>query len=89
MLLAVYADGWFRIAAFCIAALPVLTFVAIYVFFALKDPDKLQSESYQLQKRTLELIEDKSGPIAVMPASLELITNPAGPTNLLDQGGKR
>ncbi len=41
------------------------------------DRDKLQSESYQLRKRALEVIEEKGGSIQLLSADdLQLITNP-------------
>ena len=32
-----------------------------FVVFLLRDPDKLQSEDYQIRKRTLEMIGEKGG----------------------------
>ena len=50
-----------------------------FLFLLFFDRDKLQSESFQLRKQTLELIEEK-GDIRVVDAStIEVITNPELP----------
>ena len=52
--------------------------VALFAFllFMFSDPDRLQSESFQLRKQALELIEEK-GSLAVIEAStIEVISNP-------------
>lgn len=48
-----------------------------YVYFALKKPDKLQSEEYQLRQFALTIIK-KSAPLRIVdPASVAKIVNPA------------
>jgi hypothetical protein len=48
-----------------------------YVYFALKKPDKLQSEEYQLRQFALTIIK-RSAPLQVVdPASVAKIVNPA------------
>ena len=49
----------------------------LYLLFA--DPDRLQSEDYQIRKRSLELIGEKGHDFLVNPTSLESITNPEKP----------
>lgn len=47
-----------------------------YVYFALKKPDKLQSEEYQLRQMALTIIK-KSAPLQVVdPASVARVVNP-------------
>lgn len=47
-----------------------------YVYFALKKPDKLQSEEYQLRQMALTIIK-KSAPLQVVdPANVARIVNP-------------
>lgn len=47
-----------------------------YVYFALKKPDKLQSEEYQLRQLALTIIK-KSAPLQVVdPAGLARVVNP-------------
>jgi len=54
---------------------PVLVTVIGFLFLLLFDRDKLQSESYQLRKQTLELIEQKGDLHAVDASTIELISN--------------
>jgi hypothetical protein len=51
------------------------------------DRDKLQSEEYQLRKRSLELIYEKGQEFPVNPTSIELITNPNYPQIPQNLGG--
>jgi hypothetical protein len=60
-----------------LAALPVFVAVAGYVYFAIRDPKRLQSEEYQLREQTLDLIKSKGADVALLPSSLEAIANPA------------
>jgi hypothetical protein len=40
------------------------------------DPDRLQSESFQLRKQALELIEEKGSLAIIDASSIEVISNP-------------
>jgi len=57
---------------------PVLTSVVGFLFLLLFDRDKLQSEEYQLKKRSLELIQNKGQdkPMIVEAKEIEAIVNP-------------
>jgi len=76
------------VAAFCqttpkwlvlIACAPVVTTVIGFLFLLLFDRDKLQSEDYQLRKKSLELIQEKGDSIPIATASIEAISNPQRP----------
>jgi hypothetical protein len=41
-----------------------------------KEPDRLQSESFQLRKQALELIEEKGSLAIIEASSIEVISNP-------------
>ncbi|MFP2380887.1 hypothetical protein [Enterobacter ludwigii] len=58
------------------AIAPITAAIMFYAYFAIRSPDRLQSEGYQLKKQALELIEEKGslGPVDVR--SLEVISNP-------------
>lgn len=62
-----------------LAALPVVVTCLGFGFFAFRNPDKLQSEEYQLRHETLQLLQSKGGPIRIDATSLNAITNPALP----------
>ncbi len=53
------------------------------LYFGFKNPNKLQSEDYQIRHEAIELIAVKGGRIPA--GSLEAIANPA--TRLLEKGG--
>ncbi len=59
-----------------LALAPPTASILFYAFFALRSPDRLQSEGYQLKKQVIELIEEKGaiGPIDVR--GLQVISNP-------------
>jgi hypothetical protein len=70
---------------FAIAAVvPIAVACLGFLGFAIFNPEKLQSEDYQLRHESLQLIQQKSGRLQVGPASLEAIANPATP--LLQSG---
>lgn len=73
---ALLSSGAAQFALIALAAAPVLVFAVGYVYFMLNDPDKLQSESYQLRKQALELIEEKGSRIPIEMTSVEIISNP-------------
>lgn len=59
-----------------IACAPVALAVIGFIYFLLRDPDKLQSEDYQLRKRSLELIEEKGDLQPIVADTLVAIANP-------------
>lgn len=63
---------WLLVLAFA----PVT--VALFGFLVLlfTDPDKLQSEEYQIRKQSLELIQQKGDPVAISAVSAVLIPKP-------------
>jgi len=58
--------------------IPVVTAMVGFLFLLLFDRDKLQSEDYQIQKRSLELIEQKgdAAPLMIDNSSLNVIPKP-------------
>jgi hypothetical protein len=82
-----------QIVALIFAAIPILVVATGFLYFMKNDPDKLQSESFQLSKQTLELIEESGSPIPVAITSVEAISNPERARLLLrepadDDGGQ-
>jgi hypothetical protein len=67
-----------------IACCPVAAAILGFLFLLLFDRDKLQSEDYQIRKRSLELIEQKGDARAVLASSFEAIANPENPEQLSD-----
>lgn len=57
---------------------PVITAILGFFFLLFIDRDKLQSEEYQLKKRSLEMIQEKgdSNPKIIDTDTIEVIENP-------------
>lgn len=52
-------DAWKVIVLLIFASVPILATLFGFLYLLLNDPDKLQSEEYQIKKRSLEIIEQK------------------------------
>jgi hypothetical protein len=59
-----------------VAAAPILASVIGFLYFMIRDPQRLQSEDYQIRHETLEFIRQKGSSLEISPLSLEAITNP-------------
>jgi len=59
-----------------LALAPVAVALFSFLFFMFRDPDRLQSESFQLRKQALELIEEKGSLSVIDASSIEVISNP-------------
>jgi len=55
---------------------PVAAAIIGFLYLLLRNPDKLQSESYQLRKQALELIEEKGNPNVIDATAVALVSNP-------------
>jgi len=66
------APNWYITIIFIPVILAALGFLFLLIF----DRDKLQSEDYQLRKRSLELIQEKGQAFPITPTSIDIITNP-------------
>ena len=71
-----YAGGppiWLIVLAY----LPVTTAIVGFLFLLLFDRDKLQSEDYQIRKRSLDLMQQKGDAFPISPTSIHAIANPS------------
>lgn len=59
-----------------IGFVPIGLFVISYLFFMFSDPNRLQSEEYQIRRRSLDLIESKTEGLEVDPINFQSIMNP-------------
>jgi hypothetical protein len=73
-------------ANFVLLGITVLCALGNYQFFALKDPNRLQSESYQLQKDTLIYLTQGRGMEPQKP-SHRLVENPEVIVSNDEKGG--
>ena len=60
---------WTGLAPICVTCIG-------FAGFAIFRPEKLQSEEYQLRHESLQIIQQKSGRIAIPATSIEAIANP-------------
>jgi hypothetical protein len=65
--------SWVHIA---LAVAPVGVALFSFLYFMVRDPDRLQSESFQLRKQALELIEEKGSLSVIDATTIEVISNP-------------
>lgn len=70
------APTWVPMA---LATVPVAVALLAYVYFMFTQPDRLQSEGYQLRKQALELIEEKGSLAIIQATTIEIISNPELP----------
>lgn len=59
-----------------LAVAPVGVALFSFLFLMFRDPDRLQSESFQLRKQALELIEEKGSLSPIDATTIEVISNP-------------
>lgn len=52
-------NNWITVFLFVIGSIILIFGLIFYAYFAMKNPDFLRSETYQLRKQSLELIGDK------------------------------
>ena len=64
---------WLHVA---LAVGPVAVALFAFCFFMFRDPDRLHSESFQLRKQALELIEEKGSFSVIDATTIEAISNP-------------
>ena len=75
LLACAFATGPVAWALFGLACFPVLIAGAGFVYFGLKDPDRLQTEEYRIQDKALDIIESKAEGVAVDSVDLTVMFN--------------
>ena len=60
--LSVQTQGWTRVALLALAVLLVSAVLIAYIYLVRKDPRLIQSESFQLESRRLDIVASKGGP---------------------------
>ena len=59
--------------------IPITCAAVGFLYLLFFNPDKLQSEDYQLRKQTLELIQEKGDKFPILGTSIVSIANPNAP----------
>ena len=74
---AFYLSGPLAIVSIGLVAMTITFTLFMYAFFAVKDPQRLQSEDYNLQRQAIQAFGDKDHPREQFPESKsELSANP-------------
>jgi hypothetical protein len=73
---AYFSTGALQVAGLALTFAPVVLFAIAFLYFMVKDPDKLRSEDYELRKMALEIIEEKGGRLPLSATSVDAIANP-------------
>ncbi|QPK62709.1 hypothetical protein IVG45_17985 [Methylomonas sp. LL1] len=68
---------------------PVFATIFGFLILLIFDRDKLQSEDYQIRKRTLELVQEKGDSFPSIARTLQAITNPSSQLREHDKEGGR
>jgi hypothetical protein len=69
-------DKFVKYLLVLVGSAPIILTCAVAGYFALRKPEKLQSEDYQLRHQTLNIIKEKGGRVTVDSVALEEIANP-------------
>jgi hypothetical protein len=62
-----------------IGCAPTIVALFSYLYFMFTDKDRLQSEEFQIQKRTIELAQQKGEPSPHEPKNVPITSNPELP----------
>lgn len=63
---------WCLILIAIVLGLVLLLAFVVYIFFMLKNPDYLRSESFQIRKQAIEILGDKDG---LLPTDVAQVIN--------------
>jgi hypothetical protein len=69
--------------------LPVVAVCGVAIYFAVRKPERLQSEDYLIRHEALEMIGVKAASIQVDPTSIELLAAPGGTRRLASENPAR
>lgn len=67
---------WIIIVFLSLLAFVVLSCILCYIYFMLKDSDKLQSEEYQIRMRQIDIIHEKGLTSPLVEIEAEIEANP-------------
>jgi hypothetical protein len=67
-----------------VGTIPFFVACGMFIYFAIKDPDRLHSEEFRIRYHVLKLTEMKGGRIPVNPLELTDIANPFPDTKALE-----
>lgn len=85
-------DDWFAKGCFSVAVFVVLFYAAMYLYFAIRDPNRLQTEDYNIVSEEMRLqVGSATTPALVVQAGShpQLVQSPGVPVVSLPQLGVR
>lgn len=62
-----------------VSIVPLVLAVLVYLYWTRREPDRLQSEEYQLQRQEMQLLQKKTGVAVIDPSTVPVIANPRKP----------
>jgi hypothetical protein len=71
-----FLTGWLQVELFCFGTLPPICAIVAFFYLLFKDPDRLQSERFQLTRQQYRLIGDDLRRGQVIESASEVIANP-------------
>lgn len=71
-----FSSGYAQVAWITLAFIPVIACVAAFLYLVITNPDKLRSETFELKKMALGIIEEKGISLSVSEDVVEAISNP-------------
>jgi SNF family Na+-dependent transporter len=77
-------DPYIKYPLMIVGVLTVLVSCVMYLYFAFTKPERLQSEDYQIQQQTLQMISKKAGQIVVEPIAIGVIAHPVPPPHEIE-----
>lgn len=72
-------DPYIKYPLVIVGILTILGTCGMYLYFALTKSERLQSEDYQIQQQTLQMISKKAGQIVVEPIAIGVVAHPVPP----------
>lgn len=75
---------WVLILMFSLSGLTILIALVFYCYFAIKAPDYLRSETYQLKKQAVELLGDNEKSANPNVKDITLLMNPHAAQKAVD-----
>lgn len=71
-------DNWVLLTIFSLGVLLLVVAIVFYIYFSIKNPDYLRSETFQLQKQSIEMLGDKENSLNPNVREIKYIASPFG-----------
>jgi hypothetical protein len=68
--------GWVTLMIFIISGILFVLAIVFYIYFAIRNPDYLRSENFQIRKQSIEMLGDKDNHLNPNTDKIVLIASP-------------